>query len=79
MAITKDEIQISGMHCAACARTIEKVLSKTLGVRSAVVNFAAETATVEYEPELINKEEVLGAIRDLGYTPLEGDLEKKKS
>jgi len=79
MATAKIETQIAGMHCAACARTIEKVLGKTSGVRSATVNFAAETCAVEFDPAAISKDEILQAIRDVGYTPLEGDVEKKKS
>jgi len=79
MPTTKLEIQIGGMHCTACARTIEKVLDKTPGVHSATVNFAAETCAVEFDPAVVRQDEVLEAIRDLGYTPLEGDVEKKKS
>lgn len=79
MAAAKIEIQIEGMHCAACARTIEKVLGKSAGVRSATVNFATETCAVEFDPAVVSKEEILQAIRDIGYTPLEGDVEKKKS
>lgn len=78
MAATKLQIQIEGMHCSACARTIEKVLGKTPGVKSAVVNFAVETCSVEFDPAVVGKDEIFGAIRDLGYTPLEGELEKKK-
>ena len=79
MDVTKIEIQIEGMHCAACARTIEKVLGKTPGVRRATVNFAAETCAVEFDSAAVSKEGILEAIRDIGYTPLEGDVEKKKS
>ncbi|MBK6316051.1 MAG: YHS domain-containing protein [Blastocatellia bacterium] len=44
------DLPITGMSCAACARTIEKTLSKAPGVRSANVNFATSRATVEYDP-----------------------------
>ncbi len=79
MASTRLEVAIEGMHCAACARTIEKVLGKKSGVRSATVNFAAETCAVEFDPTVVSKEELFQTIRDVGYTPLEGDAEKKKS
>jgi len=79
MATTKLEIQVGGMHCAACARTIEKVLGKTPGVIAATVNFAAESCTVEFDPSAVSGKDIFEAIGDLGYTPLEGDLEKKKS
>lgn len=78
MAARKMEIPIEGMHCAACARTIEKVVGKMPGVHSATVNFAAESCTVEFDQAVVSKEELFQAIRDIGYTPLEGDAEKKK-
>jgi Cu+-exporting ATPase len=37
-----------GMHCAACAARLEKVLGKLEGV-SASVNFASEQAQVRYQ------------------------------
>src|SRR3989344_9570052 len=43
--IQKSTIAISGMHCATCAQTIEKALSKTKGVVKAGVNFASEKAS----------------------------------
>lgn len=79
MAMAKMEIPIGGMHCAACARTIEKVLGKTAGVQSAVVNFAAESCAVEFDPAVVGREGILEAIREIGYTPLEGDAEKKRA
>lgn len=42
------DLQIMGMTCAACANRIEKGLSKLPGVLNANVNFALETAHVEY-------------------------------
>jgi Cu+-exporting ATPase len=77
MAATRIEIAIEGMHCAACARTIEKVLGKTPGVQGATVNFASETCAVTFDPDAVGKEEIFQAIRDIGYTPLEGDVVKK--
>jgi P-type Cu+ transporter len=41
-----------GMHCATCAMTIEKALKETEGVLSASVNLAAESASIQYNPEV---------------------------
>jgi P-type Cu+ transporter len=41
------DLPITGMTCAACARRIERKLSKATGVSSAGVNFATSRATVE--------------------------------
>ena len=40
--------RLTGMTCAACAARIEKVLNRAAGVH-AEVNFATETAHVEYD------------------------------
>ena len=53
--IQKSIIAISGMHCATCAQTIEKALSKTKGVIKASVNFASEKANVEYDKSKIDE------------------------
>lgn len=46
----KAALQITGMHCASCAATIEESLNKVEGVSKAAVNFATEKAYVEYDP-----------------------------
>ncbi|QQZ10400.1 heavy metal translocating P-type ATPase [Heyndrickxia vini] len=69
----KTEFDITGMTCAACANRIEKRLNKLDGVEQAAVNFALETALVEYNPEHISVPEMKEAIKKLGYS-----LEQKK-
>ncbi|MEF8788292.1 MAG: heavy metal translocating P-type ATPase, partial [Planctomycetota bacterium] len=64
---TTEDIAISGMHCASCAQTIEKSLHELEGVREASVNFAAETARVEYDPSQVDRGDLAGAVRDAGY------------
>jgi Cu+-exporting ATPase len=70
-------LKISGMHCAMCAQTIEKALNQKEGVYNAAVNFALETATIEYNPAQISLEGIKKAIRDVGYDVIEpeGGLE----
>jgi Cu+-exporting ATPase len=59
------ELAITGMTCASCANRIERKLNKLDGV-SASVNYATETATVEYEPS-IAVEQLVGAVEAAGY------------
>jgi Cu+-exporting ATPase len=61
------DLPVSGMTCAACARTIERTLAKTAGVERANVNFATSTATVEYDPSRVRPGDFVGAIEGLGY------------
>ena len=60
-------IPVTGMTCASCVRRVERALSKRQGVAAASVNFAAEEATVEYDPEAISPEDLIGTIEDAGY------------
>ncbi len=61
------DLPVSGMSCAACARTIERTLANTPGVERARVNFATATATVEYDPDRVRIPDFVGAIEELGY------------
>jgi Cu+-exporting ATPase len=66
-ASVRVDLPLTGMTCAACARRIERRLSKTEGVGSATVNFATARATVEYDPARTSTRELKDAVRDIGY------------
>jgi Cu+-exporting ATPase len=61
------DLPVSGMTCAACARTIERTLAATDGVARANVNLATNTATVEFDPARVRPADFISAIEDLGY------------
>ncbi|MGF9853533.1 heavy metal translocating P-type ATPase [Bacillus paramobilis] len=61
------ELNISGMTCAACANRIEKGISKMEGVSTATVNFALETAHVEYAGNEVTLEDIMQKVKKLGY------------
>ncbi|UOF90908.1 heavy metal translocating P-type ATPase [Fodinisporobacter ferrooxydans] len=67
--VVKDtaELQLSGMTCAACANRIEKGLNKLPGVTKATVNFALETAHVEYNSAEVTISDMVRKVEDLGY------------
>jgi Cu+-exporting ATPase len=54
------------MTCSSCAGRIEKSLNELEGVE-ATVNFATERATVEFDPERVEPEQLLGAVEKVGY------------
>jgi Cu+-exporting ATPase len=60
-------IGIEGMHCTACAASIEKSLSKIDGVRSVEVSFGSNSAFVEYEDDKVNLRRIAKAVEDAGY------------
>ena len=55
------------MHCASCVATIERVLSKTAGVRSASANFASESALIEFDENVISESGLVKAVDGAGY------------
>lgn len=63
----KAEFTVSGMTCAACANRVEKRLNKLDGVNKPTVNFALESATVDFNPDEVNVNEMKSAITKLGY------------
>lgn len=63
----KITLNISGMHCASCAHTIEEALRKAKGVYQAAVNFSLEKAQVEFEPDKIGVKDLITAIEKAGY------------
>ena len=68
----KTSIKIVGMTCTSCANTIENALLRAEGVHKASVNFATETAYVEYDEAVTNEKELEKAIRDTGYDVFKG-------
>ncbi|MDH3330425.1 MAG: heavy-metal-associated domain-containing protein, partial [Desulfobulbaceae bacterium] len=63
----KNQFQIKGMHCAACSSRIEKVVSGMDGVESAAVNLATETMDLAWDPDQIQREDIAGRIKELGF------------
>jgi len=72
----KETYKIHGMHCASCVNTIERVLLKTAGVRSASVNFASESALVEFDENIISESELAKIVKSAGYRLEVGSKEK---
>ncbi|WP_186577934.1 heavy metal translocating P-type ATPase [Aquibacillus kalidii] len=63
----KTELDVFGMTCAACSTRIEKVLNKQAGVKKASVNLTTESASIEYNPGLVNTQAIIEKIKKLGY------------
>lgn len=63
-------LKLGGMGCAACASRIDRAIQNLPGVVTCHVNFAAEQATVEYNPEQTRVEIIQQGVTDLGYSAL---------
>jgi len=63
----KETYKIQGMHCASCVATIERVLGKTVGVHSASVSFASESALIEFDENTITESGIEKTVELVGY------------
>lgn len=64
--LKKESFPVTGMTCAACAGSVESILSYTEGVKNASVNFASNSVLVEYDPS-ISSGDLQNALRSVGY------------
>jgi len=67
MASESVTLPITGMTCADCALNIERNLKKLQGVEDTSVNFASEQASVSFDPEQIQVDDLIKKIKDAGY------------
>ena len=61
------DLPIRGMSCASCVANIETGLSKLEGVKEVSVNFAAEKASVLYNPSSVSAGRLVQQIESSGY------------
>ena len=66
----KVALSIGGMSCASCVSHVEEALGGLPGVLNANVNFAAEKATVEYLPGVVDLPAIRQAVVEAGYEAL---------
>lgn len=55
------------MTCAACAISVESMLKSAKGVSDAGVNFANQSAWVQYDPAIATPENLQQTVRSIGY------------
>lgn len=60
------DLGITGMTCTSCSSRVERKLNKVVGI-TATVNYATESAAVEFDPSKVSPEEVIEVVRGAGY------------
>jgi len=58
-------LAITDMDCADCARTLEEGVGRLPGVARAAVALLVGTMAVDYDPAVVNREQIIGRIREL--------------
>lgn len=65
--LTQETFPVTGMSCAACAARVDKTLNRQEGVAHAAVNYAAASATIEYDRSCCTPQSLRQAVQDAGY------------
>ena len=63
----KLNIPVTGMTCAACQARVQRVLERTPGVDDAAVSLMTNTATVRFDPSVVDANTLVDRIRGTGY------------
>lgn len=71
---------VTGMSCASCAMSAERVIKAEKGVAEAGVNFASASLRVEFNPSLVTPLQLKSALQAVGYDLIidEANSEKLK-
>lgn len=67
---TRLALRVEGMHCANCARSVERALTALEGVSGCSVNAATGLAAVDFDPARLTAPRLAAAITAAGFTPV---------
>ena len=62
-------IKIPDMHCSSCAMKLESIEDDLPGIIKVKASYHRQTLEVEFDPVLVSGEEIVRAVRKMGYTP----------
>ena len=68
------QVQVGGMDCGSCAKTVEVGLQQIPGVSEVSVSFATERAQISYDPQQVSEKTIYERIKALGYTVEQSSL-----
>lgn len=63
----KVTLHVDGMHCGACGTAVQMFLSNMDGVANASVDFDNKRASVEYDEEKVNTDNLVQGVKDIGF------------
>ncbi len=65
--ITTLTFPVTGMTCAACAASVESMVSAQKGVEKAEVNYATQSVKVSFHPDLVQPASLQQSVQSVGY------------
>jgi copper chaperone len=63
----KETLVVKGMSCAHCVSSIEGSVGGLKGVSSVKVNLDQGTVDVEYDTDIVKRDQIIEEIDDQGY------------
>ncbi len=76
--LAKKQFPVTGMSCASCASSVENVLSAQPGILYAHVNFAGNSAQVQYAATITSPLQMKVALQQAGYDMIIDETEDAK-
>jgi copper chaperone len=59
--------KIVGMYCSTCKPIVEKQLKDKKGIQNIDINSMTDSVIIEFDPAIINKEEIKEKLEESGY------------
>lgn len=63
----EEKYDISGMHCAACSASVEKVTRRLPGVERSDVNLTTGIMTICYDESQVQPEQIVAKVEKAGF------------
>ncbi len=76
--VIKKQFPVTGMSCASCATNVETALIRQPGVVKAAVNLASQIATIEFNPDSVQPQDLREAITSIGYDLITDESENAR-
>ena len=67
MASVTQRLKTTGMHCRSCSMLIDMTVGDLQGVDSSESDAASGSTVVSYDPQKVELDTIIGAIRSVGY------------
>eukprot|EP00397_Hematodinium_sp_SG-2012_P006302 GEMP01006330.1.p1 GENE.GEMP01006330.1~~GEMP01006330.1.p1 ORF type:complete len:932 (+),score=219.81 GEMP01006330.1:144-2939(+) len=74
-------LSVKGMTCASCVATVENALKDQSGISGVSVNLLGERAQVVFSPHIIQPEQIIELLQDVGFEaePLKTSAKRRNS
>ena len=63
----EEKYDITGMHCAACSASVERVTRRLPGVERSEVNLTTGIMTIAYDETQVGEEQIVAKVQKAGF------------